>query len=105
MSEPFSSKHHRVEVQLLQVLARLFLILVGAIGRKCDAAVVEAADIRREKTAGMRPAQPESRKSIERAFKNQMRERDGCFQRIANHVGQHAVALQSVPEFRDTGWM
>src|SRR5262245_48273284 len=102
MPQPFSSEHHRVEVQLLQVLARFLLILVRALGRKRDAALVEATDVRRQKPARVSATELQSRESIERAFKNQMRQRDRRFERISNHVGQKSIALESISELRNT---
>src|SRR5918911_5186927 len=40
-------------------------------------------------------------KTIQRALENQMREGNGGFDRIADNVGQQAIALQAFLEIRD----
>src|SRR2546426_6280458 len=63
------------------------VIRPGAVGRQVATAV------------GRAELQP--RKAIQRAFENQMRERNRSFERIADDIGQQAVALQPFFEVRD----
>src|ERR1700730_11428179 len=50
----------------------------------------------------MSRAELEAGKAIQRPFENQMRERDGGFEWIADHVSQHAIALKPFLEVRNT---
>ena len=43
----------------------------------------------------MGPADLEAGKAVQRPFENQVREKDGGFERIANDVAQYALALQT----------
>src|SRR3989449_7778620 len=70
--------------------------------------MIGAARVRRQEAAGVRRADPEAGELVERALEDQVRERDGGLERIADHVVEVAVALEPVLEVgRGTGglWM
>src|SRR5215467_9416096 len=50
----------------------------------------------------MRSANLESRIAVERSVENQMREEDGGFERIADHVVQPSVACETPVQFGNT---
>src|SRR5436190_6509604 len=102
VTHPFGREHHRVVVHLLEVLGRLLLDRpVGSPGAPVEpgeAPVIGAARVRRQETAAVRRADLETRELVERALEDQVRERDGGLERIADHVVEVAVALEPVLE-------
>src|SRR5579863_6533370 len=83
-------------MQLLQVFCGMFLQrLIAEVG-KGQAAVIGSRGIGRQVAAAMRSTNLEAGKSIQRSIENQVRERDGRVQRIADHVGQIPVALETL---------
>ena len=46
-------------------------------------------------------AELQARKAIQRTLENQMRQGNGGFERIADDIGQQAIALQPFLEIRD----
>jgi hypothetical protein len=50
----------------------------------------------------MGPAELQAREAIQRPLKNEMGERDCSFERIADDVGQQAIALEPFLEVRNS---
>src|SRR5262249_47503134 len=95
MSQPLLVKNHRVDIKLiLQILTRFFLkpLEGGATAppEQCMRSTVVGGEI----PAGVSCADFESGKTIQRSFKNEMREEDCSFQRISDRVAQTAFSLQ-----------
>src|SRR5207245_5925577 len=67
----------------------------GASIRERQAALVGAARVRRQIAAAVRRADLQPGEAIERALEDQVRERDGGLERVADHVLQQAVSLES----------
>jgi hypothetical protein len=86
MADGFRREDQRVEIELLQVLGRLLLELdVGiAAGRTDQAGMVGAVGVGRQVAAAVRADDLEAREAVERALEDQMRQRNGGFQRIAD---------------------
>src|SRR5439155_20102568 len=64
------------------------------------ATMVRARGVRRQVATAVRGADLEPREPVERALEDQVRERDRGVERIADHVRQPAVALESSREVR-----
>src|SRR6266404_2757482 len=96
MPQRFGSEHQGIDIELPQIFGGFFLERRKRLAgfRKRETAVIGAVGIRWQVAASMRGAQLEARKTVERAIENQMRERDGGVERIADHVGEQPVALQ-----------
>ncbi len=90
----FGGEDQRVEIELPQILGGVFLERgLVAVFRKHQALVIRPVGVGRQVAASMSRAELEAWKTIQCSFENQMRERDGGFEWIADHVGQHAVAF------------
>src|SRR5262249_6514162 len=64
------------------------------------APVVGASRIRRQVAAAVRRADLEAGELVEGALEDQMRQRDGRLERVADHVPEIAVALEPALELR-----
>ena len=97
VAQRLAGEHQRVEVDLPDVLGRLLLQLdVGvAVLRRHEAAAVHARRVRAQKAAAVRAQHLQLRVLVEHAFEDQLLLRDGGVQRVADHVGQPAVALEA----------
>src|SRR5687767_16022855 len=98
MPEPVFAKDHRVHEQLsLEVLTRLLLqrLAVGAGPAGAAAQGVRAAAVRGQVAAGMRRADLEARKTIQRALEDEVGEEHRRLERIPDRVSQSALPLQS----------
>ena len=94
MAQRLGGEDQRIEIELLEIFARLFLqrralALVG----KDRTAVIHARGVGRQVAAAVRRADFQVRETVERALEDQMRERKRCFQRIADHIAERAAAL------------
>ena len=97
MAQRFVGEHQRVEIHLAHVLGGLFLEFDAGIHFGRDAqAIVRTRRVRAEESAAVRRANFKTGKFIQRAFKDQMRQRDGGVERIADGVGQPAVAAKTL---------
>src|SRR5262249_34491597 len=107
VTQSLGCENHRVVVELPQVFARLHFEGLGASIGKGHAALIGSAGIGRKISAGMRSADLEPRKGIERSLKNQLRKRDRRFERVADHVFQHPVTLEpsGIAQFCCALWM
>src|SRR3989475_275861 len=95
----FRGEDQRVVIHLPQILGRLLLQLDAGVHVGRDAqAVVGARRVGRQVAAAVCRADLESGEAIERALEDQMRERDGGVQRVADRVRQPAVALEAPGE-------
>src|SRR5207248_7695005 len=97
MPQRLGREDERVVVELAQVLGRLFLERHrrAALGER-EADVVRAIGVGGEIAAAVRRAELESGEAIERAFVDEMRERERRLERIPDRVVEPAVAAQAV---------
>ena len=102
VTQPFGCKDHRVVIELPQVFGRLLLERLGAPRGEGQATLIGAGGIGREISAGMSSADLQSGVAIERSLENQVRQCDGRFERIADHVVQHTVPFE--PAGRSARW-
>src|SRR6185312_5928776 len=96
MAQCLRRKYNRIEEKLSvpQIRRRVFLRQrPDAIGES-PAHRIRAVGVGRQKTSAMRGTNLQSREPVERAFKDQVRQRDRCLQRIADRVGQQAAAAK-----------
>src|SRR5690606_19029962 len=98
MTQGLGREDERIVIKLPQILRRPLLQRSGAALRKRDAAVVRAVHVGGEVAADVRGADLQSRKQVERSLEDQVRERDGRVERVADHVIEHAVAFQAPGE-------
>src|SRR4029434_8730418 len=78
--------------------------LAAAVG-KGQTAVIRPGTVGRQVATAMGGAELQGRKAIQCPFKNEMGERDCSFERIADDVGQQAVALNPFSGARNPlGW-
>src|SRR5581483_9285852 len=101
MAQRLGREHDRVEEELavLEVLRRLFLgQWADAVGEGADHRV-RAVGVGAEIAAAVRGADLEPRIAVERSLEDQVRERDGGLQRIADRVGEQPVAAQPARRF------
>src|SRR5215813_1088786 len=95
MSQPLLVKNHRVDIKLvLEILARFFLKRLAVGATATPAQCVRSTAVGGEIPTGVSCADFESGKTIQRSFKNEMREEDCSFQRISDRVAQTAFFLQ-----------
>src|SRR5262245_7160641 len=95
MSQPLLVKNHRVDIKLvLEILTRFFLKHLAVGATPTPAQRVRSTAVGGEIPAGVSCADFESGKTIQRSFKNKMREEDCSFQRISDRVAQTAFSLQ-----------
>src|SRR5437660_2235268 len=96
----FGREHDVVVVQLPEILRGLLLewpvLGAGASIGKGQAALIGAPRVRGEVAAAVRGADLEPGEAVERALEDQVRERDGRLERVADHVVEQAVALEAV---------
>src|SRR5207244_5603780 len=91
----------RVVIHLPQILGRLLLQLDASIHVRRDAeAVVGARRVGRQVATAVGRAYFESGEAVERPLEDQVRERDGGVERVADGVRQPAVALESPGKVR-----
>ena len=84
-----------VVVELLQIFGRLLLQRhAGAAVREGDADGVRARRVERQIAAAVRRANLQAGEAVERAFIDQMRQRERGLERIADGVFEPAVALE-----------
>src|SRR5947209_11498157 len=95
MPQRLGGEDQRVEIELPQVFSGMFLQrhLAAAVG-KGQTAVIRPGTVGRQVTTAMGGAELQARKAIQRPLKNEMGERNGGFEWIADDVGQQAVSLQ-----------
>src|SRR5215471_199033 len=94
VADRFGLEDQRIEIDLLQIFARLLLELdvwIAAL-RADQAGMVGTIGIGAEIAAAMRGDHLQSRKLVESAFEDQVRQRDRRLERIADGVGKPAVA-------------
>src|ERR1700733_11108877 len=97
MAQGFRSKDQGIEIKLPQIFTGMFLQRRWrAIGRGCRATVIGPRGVRRQVSATVRRADLETRKPVERAIENQMRQRKSGFQWIADYVAQITVPLETL---------
>src|SRR5260370_42049606 len=70
-----------------------------AIGRKCHTSVIGPVRVGRQIAGTVGCTDLEPWKAIQRAVEDPMRESNGRIEWISDHVGQHAVPLQTFLEF------
>src|SRR5207253_9981139 len=70
---------------------------LAAVGEG-DADVIRAVRVRREIAAAVRAADLQAREAIERAFVDEVRERERGLERVPDGVVEAAVALQALVE-------
>src|SRR5437660_3235969 len=101
MAQRLGREDERVVVELAQVLGRHLLERHrrAALGER-EADVVRAIGVRGEIAAAVRRAELETGEAIERAFVDEMRERERRLERIPDGVLEPAVAAQAVCEIR-----
>src|SRR6266853_4944075 len=85
----------RVVVHLAKVLGRLLLELAGAARGERQAALVGAPRVRGQEASAVGGADLEAGKAVEGALEDQVRERDGGLERVADHVVEEPVALEA----------
>src|SRR5438132_2979399 len=94
----FGREHDVVVVQLPEILRGLLLewpvLGAGASIGEGQTALIGAPRVRGEVAAAVRGADLEPGEAIERSLEDQVRERDGRLERVADHVRQQAVALE-----------
>src|SRR6266567_415369 len=94
----FGREHDVVVVQLPEILRGLLLewpvLGAGASIGEGQAALIGAPRVRGEVAAAVRSADLEPGEAIERSLEDQVRERDGRLERVADHVRQQTVALE-----------
>src|ERR1700720_2788533 len=102
VAQCLGSEYQRVEIELVQIFGRLLLQLDVrvAILRRDEAGVVGARRVGAEISAAMRGKDLEAGKAIERAFEDQVLERDGGIEGVADEVRQPAVALEALGELQ-----
>src|SRR5260221_10063406 len=101
MADRLRREDQRVEIDLLEVLGRLFLELdvgVAALGTY-QTGMVRALCIGGQEAAAMRPNHFQARKAIERSLEDQVGERHRRPQGVADGVGEPAVAGKPLVEF------
>src|SRR5947207_3091951 len=95
----FGREHDVVVVQLPEILRGLLLewpvLGAGASIGKGQAALIGAPRVRGEVAAAVCGADLEPGEAIERSLEDQVRERDGRLERVADHVRQQTVALEA----------
>src|SRR6516162_9651996 len=94
MAQPRGSEDHRVVIELSEVFARLLRERPGAARGEGHAALVGASRVRGQITAAVGGADFEPGIAIERSLKDQVRQGDRRFEWIADHILEHAVALE-----------
>src|SRR5499427_3731424 len=101
MPQGLGGEDQGVKKELPQVLSGTFLQrrLAAAVG-KGQTPVIRSGTVRRQVTTAMGGAELQARKAIQRPLKNEMGERNRGFERIADNVGQQAVALEPFLEIR-----
>src|SRR3982074_941702 len=102
VAQALRGEDQRVEIKLVEIFGRLLLELDlrVAVLRRHEAGVVGARRVGGEIAAAMRRADLEGRKAIERAFEDQVLQRDRGVERIADGVRQPAIALEARVQFR-----
>src|ERR1700739_546254 len=101
MTDRLGREDQGIEIDLLEVFRRLLLERdsgVATLGTD-QAGMIRTIGVGREVPAAMRGDHFQSRKTIERALENKMRERDRRLQRIADGIGEPAITGQSLLEF------
>src|SRR5438132_3197966 len=95
MPKRFFGEDQRVEIHLVEICRRLFLEddVRIAIDRRHEAGVIGTWRVGTEIAASMRCENLEAREFVQRPFEDEMLQRDGGVQRIADGVRQPSVAL------------
>src|SRR5215475_8192064 len=98
-------EHDRIEIQLAasEIFGRLFLRQGPDPVREGRDHRVRAVGIGRQETAAMRGADLEAWEAVERPFKNQMRQGNRGFERVADRVRQQTSAGQPAARFQFAG--
>src|ERR1051325_11116570 len=81
------------------IAARSASLKLG-VSRMCSTAVIRPGTVGRQVATAMGRTELQARKAIQRPLKNEMGERDGGFERIADDVAQQAIALEPFLEAR-----
>src|SRR5947207_5148437 len=94
MPQAFFREDHRIDKDLLlEVFARMFLVeAVRAIAH--IAGDIGPADVGRQITAGVSPANLHAGKAVEGSIENQTRKKDSRFQRISDDIAEVASSPQ-----------
>src|SRR6202040_4292521 len=102
VAQCLGSEYQRVEIELVQIFGRLLLQLDVrvAILRRDEAGVVGARRVGAEISAAMRGKDLEAGKAIERALEDQVLERDGGVERVADGVREPPIALETPGQIR-----
>src|SRR6185295_4321215 len=95
MPQGLRREDDRVVVHLAEVLGRLLLERDPAPGRDDEAAGVGAARVGGEKPPAVGGADLEPGESIEGALEDEVRQREGRLEGVADHVVEPAVALEA----------
>ena len=87
MAQALGSKDDRIEIQLPQVFRGVLLGTVARAGRP-DTSIVEPPGVGRQVSAGVGRTDFQPGEAIERAVENQVGEKDGGLQRIADNIAK-----------------
>ncbi len=99
MPECLGREDQGIEIELLQILAWLFLqrrtfALIG----KHRTAMIHPCGVGRQEAATVGCADFHIREPVERALEDQVSERERRFQRIADHITERAAALDALAD-------
>src|SRR4030095_11539666 len=94
VSQGLGGEDDRVVIHLAQVLGRLLLDRGGAADGEDPAALVGAPRVRGQEAAAVRGADLEPREPVEGALEDQVRERGGGLERVADHVVEEPITLE-----------
>src|SRR6516225_7672304 len=102
MPDRLGRKDERIEIDLFEIFARLLLQLdVGiAIDRTDQAGVIRTIRVGGQVAATMRGDHLQPGESIERALEDEVRQHDARLCRIADRVGEEAIAGETFLELR-----
>src|SRR5262249_5023005 len=97
MAQSLAGEHQRVEIELLEILARLLLELgsLALVGEN-RTAVVHACRVGGQIAATVGAADLEIRELVERTLENEVGERDRGLERVTDHVAERARALDAL---------
>src|SRR5260370_36144153 len=102
MADRLGGEDQGVKIDLLEIFRRLLCKLhvrVAALGTD-QAGMIRTIGVGGQEAAAMGSNHSEPGKAIERAFENEMRERNRGLQRIADGVEEPAIAVKPLVQFR-----
>src|SRR5258708_584727 len=98
MAQTLRREHDRVAIELLlEIFAGMFFYGLASITE--FGAMIRAACVRRQIATAVRSADFQAGVAVQRSLKNQVSERDGCLQRIADYIGEESVTLKTLQTF------